>query len=74
MDRSLTLLKIQALLDGTVAAAMEKCATIADAKRDASLHADLLSEPLLWVDGYEHGCRDVAVAIRNAIEEATNED
>jgi hypothetical protein len=54
-----------------VAEEREACAQIADEKRDNGLNADLLSEPPLWVDGYEHGCRDVAAAIRARSEPKT---
>ena len=54
-----------------VAEEREACAQIADEKRDDGLNADLLSEPILWVDGYEHGCCDVATAIRARSEPKT---
>jgi hypothetical protein len=42
----------------------EACAAIADDARDAGLHGDLCVEPLLWLDGYEHACQDIARRIR----------
>ena len=42
----------------------EMAATKTDYRRDNGLNADLQSEPILWCDGYKHGCRDVAADIR----------
>lgn len=42
----------------------EAAAAQCDARRDVALNTDLQTEPLLWLDGYEHGCADSATAIR----------
>ena len=48
----------------SVAEMQERCATVCDDIRDDGLNIDLQTEPLLWVDGYEHGARDCAASIR----------
>ena len=63
--------ELETTIAAAVAAEREACAQIADEKRDDGLNADLLSEPILWVDGYEHGCCDVATAIRARSEPKT---
>lgn len=55
---------LRSAISSAVAAETERCAGKCDTLRDVALNIDLQTEPLLWIDGYEHGCQDAAAAIR----------